>query len=53
MSFIKRGDGKILSVHEEEELDEKSKKSAKLVSEKFSQQQKEKDNSESNKLEKN
>ncbi len=52
MSFIKRGDGKILSVHEEEELDEKSKKSAKLVSEKFSQQQ-EKDNSESNKLEKN
>jgi len=29
MSFIKRGDGKILSVYEEEELNEQQKKSVK------------------------
>lgn len=36
--FIKRGDGKILSVIEEDELDENSKKAVKNVSEKLAEQ---------------
>ena len=37
--FIKRGDGKILSVIDENELDEKSKKAVKEVSEKIVESQ--------------
>lgn len=35
MSFIKRGDGKILSVYDEEELTEQQKKAVKEHSEKL------------------
>lgn len=44
--FIKRGDGKILSVVDEEELNEKAKKNAqKFSSDKSTQEQDEKNNS--------
>ncbi len=35
MSFIKRGDGKILSIYEEEELNEKQKQAVKDHSDKL------------------
>lgn len=41
MAFVKRGDGKILSVVEAEEMDEKSKKTVKeAISDKFHSQNK-------------
>ncbi|CAB4197100.1 hypothetical protein UFOVP1290_620 [uncultured Caudovirales phage] len=46
MSFIKRGDGKIVTVIDEEELTEEQKKSAKDLS----QQVKQSDNTEASEL---